>query len=546
MRSLLITRRRPDQRSHLWAQRLKTRALLATVKSFPDFPVVLETYREAMSDVFDLAGLQEILSQVRARSIDVVEVETRSPSPFARSLVFAYVAAYLYDDDSPVAERKAQALTLDRNLLRELLGQAELRELIDPAALTELEQELAGEAEDRRARDRDELHDLLRRVGDLTEVELAARTAADPAAWLAELEAERRAAPLTVAGERRWIAAEDAGLFCDALGCNPPSGLPGPFLETVTGALEQLVRRYARSHGPFLTHELAERYDLAPGQLEPVLQALEADGLLERGELRPAGVEPEWCDAEILRRLKRRTLAKLRREVAAVDAETLARFLPGWHGVGEGRQGAERLLDAVAQLQGLALPWSSLAQEILPARVADFTLDALDLLAATGRLVWVGRAPLGPRDGKVALYLRESAAELLEPEADYEPPEEVHADVLARLLERCHQPRVVGRLTLARAVCRVDLREVQVLGNDLADEVHEMVRRDQVAEGRGEEVALVHVPAAEDLLAHADRIGRYGGFWPATPKNVGAAVVRQPLRPGRLLRQAASLEFRHS
>jgi len=436
VRSLLVTRRRPDQRSPLWLQRIKTRALLATVQGFPDFPIVLETYRQALRDVFDLDGLEEVLRGVESRAIAVEAVETRSPSPFARSLVFAYVAAYLYDGDSPVAERKAQALTLDRGLLRELLGQAELRELIDPTALAELEAELAGTAAERRARDRDELHDLLKRVGDATAAELEPACEQDPAPWLAELAREHRAVELFVAGELRWAAAEDAGLLRDALGANPPSGLPAAFLEPVADALEQLVRRFAGARGPFLTRDLARRYGLAPGQVEPVLRALERAGALVLGELRPGGTEPEWCDAEVLRRLKRRTLARLRNEVAAVDPTAFARFLPRWHGLLEPRAGEDALLAAIDRLEGLALPWSSLATELLPARVAGFTLDALDLLAATGRVVWVGRSPLGLRDGRVALYRRERVAELLEPAADFEPPSALHAALLDRLGER--------------------------------------------------------------------------------------------------------------
>lgn len=423
VRSLLVTRRRPDQRNPLWLQRRKARELLAVVRRYPSFPIVLETYRQAMNDVFDLDGLRSLLSAVRDRSLRVDEVETPGPSPFARSLVFAYVAEYLYDDDSPLAERKAQALTLDREMLRELLGQGELRELLDEGVIDALELELAGRAEGRLARDADELGDLLRRVGDLTSGEAVQRTVADEAEvleWFAALRQQCRSVPMTIADEPRWISVDDAGLFRDALGCVPPAGLPSDCLEPVENALEVLVRRYARVHGPFTTASLAQRYGLVPGQLELVLRLLESAGALVHGEMRPGGTQLEWCDADVLRRIKRRTLARLRNEVAPVDAPNFGRFLDRWQGLvpaaGATHVG-DRLDEVVGQLAGLPLSWRELTLEVLPARVPGFTLDALDLAATQGRLAWVGRGALGPSDGRVVLFRREDMAELLEDRA---------------------------------------------------------------------------------------------------------------------------------
>jgi ATP-dependent Lhr-like helicase len=414
-RSLLMPKRSAKGRRPLWAQRLKAQGLLATVRQYPAHPVVLETYRQALSDVFDLPALKGLLREIRSRTVRVDEVETRSASPFARALVFAYVAAYIYEQDAPLAERKAQALTLDRNLLSELLGQAELRELIDPDALAELAQELQHTAVDRRARDRDELHDLLRRLGDLSDAELAARCHSAPGPWLAELADQRRAVAMTVAGTRRWIAADDAGLYRDALGAVPPPGLPDSFLEPVDAPLEQLVRRYARTHGPFTVEELAARFGLRGAQVDPVLRWLESEGTVVHGEIRPGGSALDWCDAEVLRKLRRRTLARLRHEVAPVEARTLGRFLPDWHGIGCQASGPERVLEVIAQLEGLSLPWSALVDAILPARIRDFRLDALDMVAASGAIVWVGRGAAGPRDGRIALFRRDRVAELLEP-----------------------------------------------------------------------------------------------------------------------------------
>ena len=408
-RSLLLPRKSPRGRQPLWAQRLRAQTLLATVRRYPSFPIVIETYRQALADVFDLPGLKGVLAAIQSRAIRVHEVETASASPFARSLVFAYVAAYLYEQDAPLAERRAQALTLDRGLLAELLGQAELRELIDPQALEELELELQHLVEGRRARDANELHDLLRRLGDLTEAEIGERCDDRHAALgrsyddgtthsgtrcrragSAKLREQRRAVQVRIAGEPRWIAAEDAGLYRDALGCVPPPGLPDGFIQGTEAPLEHLLHRYARTHGPFLTRDPALRLGLRPAQAEPVLRLLETRGALIRGEIRPAGSEPEWCDPEVLQRLRRRSLARARDAVAPVDGATLGRFLPAWHGIGEDLKGPDRLLEAIAQLQGLALPWSQLDRVLLPARVPGYRAQDLDLLAATGQVVWVG------------------------------------------------------------------------------------------------------------------------------------------------------------
>ncbi|MCH9674442.1 MAG: DEAD/DEAH box helicase [Gammaproteobacteria bacterium] len=412
-RSLLLPRRRVDRRNPLWAQRLKAQNLLATVSKYESFPIVLETYRQALSEVFDLSSLRTLLTKVRARQVRVHEVETPRASPFARALVFAYVAAFIYEQDAPLAERKAQALSLDRNLLAELLGQGAARELIDQDVLVELELELQCVAKQRHARDANELHDLLRRVGDLSREEAALRATDDVGAWFAQLELERRAVPVRIAGDTRWIAAQDASLYRDALGVSPPSGLPVNYLAHEDEALEKLVLRFGRTHGPFTAATLALRFGLKPAQVEPVLRLFEERGDMVSGEISPLGPSNEWCDVQVFRNLKRRTLAKLRNQIAPVDTSTLGRFLPAWHGIGANTDGANRLLEAIRQLEGLALPWSTLVEAILPARVNGFQVDHLDALAATGALVWIGCGASGVRDGRVALYLREHAGVLL-------------------------------------------------------------------------------------------------------------------------------------
>ena len=433
VRALLMPRRRGNKRQPLWAQRLKAQQLLATVQRHPAFPIVLETYRQCLSDVFDLPGLKGLLADIRTRRVQVVDVETPSASPFARSLVFAYVATYIYEQDAPIAERKAQALTLDRNLLNELLGQAELRELIDPEVLATLEAELQHFAGHRHARDKETLHDLLRRLGDMTEAELQARSTQAPRSWLEQLQAERRVVEIRVEGEHRWIAAEDAGLYRDTLGVMPPSGLPDSHLASAERPLEQLLRRFARTHGPFLTGSVAQRYGLRPAQLEPILRLLETESVVVSGEIRPGGAELDWCDVEVLRRLRHGTLAKLRHEVAPVESTTLGLFLPEWHGIGADGSTPDRLHEAIEQLEALALPWSALSQLILPARIPDFSFEALDRLSASGAVVWVGHAPLGARDGRVALYHRSRVPSLLDANDHFEAPGEVHAAILGHL-----------------------------------------------------------------------------------------------------------------
>src|SRR5215211_1036853 len=328
-RALLLPRAYPGKRTPLWQQRLKAHSLLEVAKRYGQFPIVLETYRECLRDVFDLPGLEGLLRGLHTRELSLVEVETQRSSPFASSLLFDYVATYMYEGDTPNAERRAAALSLDRDLLRELLGQEELRELIDPAALEEVEADLQRRSERTLAANGDELHDVLRAVGDLSVEEAQQRCleAVSAKRMLAQLERERRAVAIRIGGEQRYVAAEDAGLYRDALGAVPPGGLPDVFLEPVEEPLERLACRYARSNGPFTSRDLAERYSI---DLGPVLRELERAGGLVRGELRPGGGEREWCDTEVLRRLRRASLATLRKEVEPAEQRALARFLPEW------------------------------------------------------------------------------------------------------------------------------------------------------------------------------------------------------------------------
>jgi len=395
-RALLIPRRRPGERTPLWQQRLKAQGLLQVARRYASFPIVLETYRECLQDVFDLPALQRLLGRLRARELDLVDVETATASPYASSLLFDYIATYMYEDDTPPAERRAQALSLDRDLLRELLGQEELRELIDPEALREVEASLRPFP-----RDPEALSDLLRLRGDL-------RSGEFDEAHAAILEAERRAIRVRVAGEERLAAAEDAGRYRDALGVMPPSGLPAAFLEPAPDALLSLVARWAHGRGPFTAAEATAWFGV---DVEEELRELERREKLVRGELRPGGCEREWCDPDVLRRLRRASLAALRREVEPVEQAALGRFLPSWHGIDRGAS----LREALIALQGLALPVSLWEAEVLPRRVPDYRAEQLDQLCASGEVVWVGAGL-----DRVAVFFREDAPLLGRP-AGIEP-----------------------------------------------------------------------------------------------------------------------------
>jgi ATP-dependent Lhr-like helicase len=404
-RALLLPRRRPGSRTPLWQMRQRAADLLAVASQYGSFPILLETYRECLRDVFDLPALHQLMADIASRKVRVVAVDTASPSPFASSLAFRYVSNFMYEGDSPVAERRAQALTLDRHMLAELLGADELRELLDPGVLDVLEAELQALDERRWAHTVDAASDLLRRLGDLSVDELRARAVDDFSATLVQ---ERRAVSVRIAGEERLIAVEDAGRYRDGLGVAVPRGVPDAFLEPVPDALEQLVRRWARTHGPFVSSQPAARFGAGVERIDEALVRLEGRETVVRGAFRPEGTEREWCDNEVLRMLRQRSLAALRREVEPVEADVLGRFLPAWQGVGSDAKGVDRLYEVVAQLQGVPIPASVLERDVLSARVREYSPRLLDELCASGEVVWVGGGSVGRDDGRVMLYLRGS------------------------------------------------------------------------------------------------------------------------------------------
>jgi ATP-dependent Lhr-like helicase len=416
-RALLLPRRDPGRRSPLWQQRQRSAQLLEVASKYPSFPIVLEAVRECLQDVYDLPGLVGLMKRVDTREVSIVDVATTQPSPYARTLLFGYVAQFVYEGDSPLAERRAAALSLDQGLLAELLGRAELRELLDPEVLAEVEAELQRLAPDRRVRDAEGVADLLRLLGPLTTHEVAARSVegAEVAPWLASLAESRRVVEVRVAGEERWAGVEDVGRLRDGLGVPVPPGTPEVFTEDVDDPLGDLVARHARTHGPFTAAEVATRLGLGEAVVRHTLQRLAAHGRVLDGEFRPSGAGTEWCDAEVLRRLRRRSLARLRQEIEPVEQPALARFQTAWqHVAAVGRRGRPRgvdgVLTVVGQLAGCPVPASALESLVLPARVPDYEPALLDELTSAGEVLWAGHGTLPGSDGWVSLHLADQAS----------------------------------------------------------------------------------------------------------------------------------------
>ena len=568
-RALLLPRRRPDRRTPLWQQRQKAADLLAVAAKHPTFPILLEATRECCNDVFDLPALRGLLRDLRSRKVRVVAVDTQSASPMASSLLFGWVAVYMYEGDAPLAERRAAALALDRDLLRELLGAEELRDLLDPQVLGDLEEELQHLAEKRRARDVDEVHDLLRILGPLTVEEVAARSTdalrPDLDAALAQLAGERRAITVGIAGEERWAAAEDAGRLRDALGCNVPIGLPHAYTESVDDPFAGLVVRHGRTNGPFLARDVAARLGVNLDRVRPVLDALVATGALVRGEFRPGGSEREWCDPEVLRQLRRRSLAVLRSEVEPVDGAALARFLPPWQGVGLPRRGVDGLVEVLGVLAGASVPASVLESDVLPARMHAYNRADLDALCTSGELVWVGAGPLGAGDGRVRLVFRDQVDVLVPEVGDDDRPEgPVHDALRAHLAAR--GASFWDDLVRAAAAAETDYDDPTVLaalwdlvwaGEVTNDSLAPL--RAFVAGGAGKRSSAAAKRTGQRARPRPGRLSRLGppsgaGRWslvaplrlpppgqaPATPTEVAHARASQLLeRYGVLTREAA-------
>ncbi|GAA3337669.1 ATP-dependent helicase [Amorphoplanes nipponensis] len=432
-RSLLLPRRDPRRRQPLWQQRQRSAQLLDVAREFADFPVTLEAARECLQDVFDVPGLVGLMREIGGRKVRLVEAETPRPSPFARSLLFGYVGAFLYEGDAPLAERRAAALALDSTLLGELLGRVDLRELLDPTVVAETEAQLQWLTTNRSPRDPEDAAELLRLLGDLSAADLTARGV--ELDWASTLQANRRAIQVRIAGEERWIGVEDAGRYRDALGVALPVGVAEAYLEPVADPLGDLVARYARTHGPFAAATCAARFGLGVFVVEQALKRLSATGRVVSGEFSPGGAGTEWCDAEVLRMLRRRSLAALRKEIEPVPPRVLAAFLPRWHQIGGNARGVDALAATIEQLQSVAVPASAWERLVLPARIADYAPPQLDELCASGEVLWAGSGSIAGGDGWVTLAYADSAPLLLPPPDDGLTLTEQHQSVLDALAD---------------------------------------------------------------------------------------------------------------
>jgi ATP-dependent helicase Lhr and Lhr-like helicase len=403
-RALLLPRRRPGQRTPLWAQRRRATDLLSAASQFPDFPILLETFRECLRDVFDVPGLKQVLAAVARREVHLNWVNSSKASPFAASLLFAYSGNFIYDTDAPLAERRAQALLIDQAQLRDLLGETEIRHLLDEISIAEVEQEIGRHRW--HVRHADDLHDLLLQVGDLTWEEIASRSE-DPElarVWLSELERTHRVVAVRILGEVRWSAVEDVSRLRDAIGISVPTQVPVAFLRAVKEPLNDLVGRFARTRGPFVPSDFTNRYPVSHEDFGQTVANLEREGRLVRGKFLPRGTLDEWCDVEVLRRIKQKSLARLRRQVEPIEHEVYARFLLEWQGAANPRRGEDTLLSSLLQLQGVPMGASVLESDILPARVLGYHASMLDELMGSGEIVWRGIEPLGAADGHIALF----------------------------------------------------------------------------------------------------------------------------------------------
>ncbi len=442
-RALLLPRRHPGKRSPLWHQRQRAAQLLDVARRHPDFPIVLEAVRECLQDVYDVPALTDLMARIAARRVRVQEVQTEMPSPFAASLLFGYVGAFMYEGDSPLAERRAAALSLDTALLAELMGRVELRELLDADVVAGTERQLQHLTAERAARDAEAVADLLRLLGPLTEEEIASRsTAADVGAWLEGLRAARRVLTVSFAGRPWWVAVEDIGRLRDGVGVAVPVGVPAAFTEPVVDPLGELVSRYARTHGPFTTAAVATRFGLGLRVAADVLGRLAADRKLTPGEFVDAAVDSpgseQWCDSEVLRILRRRSLAALRAQVEPVDTAAYGRFVPAWQQVGAASTtGVDGLAAVIEQLAGVPLPASAVEPLVFGQRVADYSPAMLDELLASGEVIWSGRGSIsvgasGTTDGWVAFHPADTAPLTLGAPLDLDLTD-VHREIVAAL-----------------------------------------------------------------------------------------------------------------
>ncbi len=559
-RALLLPRKRPGLRAPLWQQRKRSADLMAVAARYASFPILLETYRECLREVLDLSSAAQILKKLEQGQIRVSSLTSQKPSPFASALLFSYAANYIYEGDAPLAERRAQALSIDQSQLELILGNVDLRELLDKAAMDEIEAQLQALEPDYQARHEDGLHDLLLKLGDLTQPELIARCADGIAATIENLTNARRAVRVRIAGEFRFIPVEYAGRYRDAIGTPLPPGLAESFLTPVADPLAGLLRRYARTRGPFTTSDVCKRYGLAQPEVDVILTAMHADGKLLQGEFRPEGIHREWCDPDVLQKVRRKTLARLRREVVPAEQTAFARLLGRWQGLTSPRKGLGALLDTIEILQGCELIVSELERQILPVRVANYQPSDLDTLLASGEVIWIGRESLGNRDGRVSLYLADSLSRLIAPNSSAALPESL-SDRARQILDLLRRTGASFESTLQQTIGGFpnettdaiwELAWSGLVTNDNFQPLRSLVYRDKRPVASRDRSPAGSVGFLQGLRSRraAERAGQ--GRWslieqripqPPTPAEWSAANAQQMLlRNGIVMRETAIAE----
>ena len=426
-RALLLPRRNPGKRAPLWQQRQRAEQLLDVARKYPSFPIILETVRECVQDVYDVPALTEVMRELGHRRIRIAEVTTEQPSPFASSLLFNYTGAFMYEGDSPLAEKRAAALALDPALLAKLLGTVELRELLDPEIIAEVHAQLQRTHPSRRARTTEEVADLLRVLGPIPIDELGEHTDV-PLSALDQL--GTRIMRVRIGGREHLAQAQDAPLLRDALGIPIPPGIPAQ-VATISDALPQLVSRWARTRGPFVLRDLTEAFGISVSAAHTVLGAL--DGVVE-GRYRQGVEEQEYCAAAVLKTIRSRSLAAARAATEPVSSATFARFLPEWHSIAPAGKrpalrGADGVFSVIEQLAGVRLPASAWESLILPARVGDYSPTMLDELTSNGEVLIVGAGKAGAADPWIMLLPSDYAAQLA-PETDAEGVSMVQRSIL--------------------------------------------------------------------------------------------------------------------
>jgi ATP-dependent Lhr-like helicase len=405
-RALLLPRTTPGKRTPLWLQRLRAADLLSAVRQFEDFPIVIETVREVLNDVLDFPRFRSILSQVADGSIEVVTVQTEIPSPFAASLLFDFIAVYMYEHDQPREDRQSQYLAVNRELLSEVVDLDTVASLVRPEAITAVEADLQHTRPGYRARTPEELMELLIRVGDLTEEEVQMRVEGASAPMLAELGRNGRAVLMRRGGRPVWIAGENRALYARI----------GSDEATTT-----ILRRYVEHHGPVTTKELADRYDLSEDDVRRAAARWSSDRHMVRGKFRPPSMpgagEPQWCYRPNIERIHRQTISLLRKEIQPCTLPEYVRFALAWHtahatAVHASQPDLSPILD---QLAGLTLPAEVWEYHVAAARISGSPASNpapshAAMLGALPGYVWCGSGP-----GRMKVFPRGEGGIFLNP-----------------------------------------------------------------------------------------------------------------------------------